>query len=75
MSLNSPAKQPPIEHVIDPHPEYPKLAIQEPTLRHITCYCGTRLTIAKTLGTRKECLCGAIHEVTPVGDLTARRRR
>jgi hypothetical protein len=66
-TLDSTHKNRPIEHVIDPHPEYPKSAAAEPTLRHVSCHCGMRLMIAMIIGTRKECLCGAILEITPQG--------
>jgi hypothetical protein len=56
----------PIGSMIEPSAPMPA-SITEPPLRNFSCYCGTRLTIAMIPGTTKECLCGALHEVTAMG--------
>ena len=52
---------PPVD--ADPDDDGSDLLPEQP----FSCYCGTRLTIPMAPGIRKQCLCGAVHEYTPLG--------
>ena len=66
--MDSSASEIPQELSAEPPPRMsePGPAV-EAEVRHFSCYCGTRLTIAVIAGSRRECLCGAVHELTPAG--------
>ena len=50
-----------------PFPHCPPNDTPSVPVQTVSCYCGTRLTIAMLPGMQRECLCGAMHEVTDRG--------
>ena len=65
--MDSSATETPQEHAAEHLSTVSGPEPAQPDIRHFSCYCGTRLTIPVTAGSRKECLCGAVHELTPAG--------